>query len=318
MASYSLATWKCMETVANHWVSCLGGSLRNLSLPSQENVDKFIWWGYSRKKWKWATMVSYLSHISNVFKLKGIDASAFHSFKTKNMLRGVRNLDSIKIELPPKRKVFSLPLLKLLGHAVATSDWTIDSKSVFWTACCILFFGSLRIGEILSSNQNCFDPLTTLLWGDVVFNQDFVRIYIRFPKIFSPGGISIDLFEISDKNLCPVACLKKLKALKGLAQKKASLPVFCFKSGIFLTPATFNESLRNLLFQFLGEDSKCFTSHSFRAAIPAALADAPFLASKECIMGWGRWDSGAYMKYTRLKANKRRETFKVICSLFNI
>jgi hypothetical protein len=24
------------------------------------------------------------------------------------------------------------------------------------------------------------------------------------------------------------------------------------------------------------------------------------------------------MKYTRLKANKRRETFKVICSLFNI
>jgi hypothetical protein len=307
-----------MEIVANHWAECFGGKISNLRTPNQENLDKFVWWGYKEKNWKWSTMVSYLSQLANVFKLKGSDDAAFHSFRTKTLLRGVRNLDSINCNIPAKRKVFSFPLLKILGHAVACANWPEDSKRVFWTTCSIMFFGSLRVGEILAWNQYSFDPLTTLLWGDLVFDKDFVRIFIRFPKIFSAGGISIDLFEISDKSLCPVACLKKLRNSKNYQDRKNSDPVFRFNSGVLLTPKAFNETLRDLLFQFLGNEAKDFSSHSFRAAIPAALAEAPMLASKDSVMGWGRWDSDAYMKYTRLKSNQRKETFSVICSLFGL
>jgi hypothetical protein len=87
MASYSLSTWKSMEIVANHWAECFGGNLSNLRTPNQENLDKFVWWGYKEKNWKWSTMVSYLSQLANVFKLKGSDDAAFHSFRTKTLLR---------------------------------------------------------------------------------------------------------------------------------------------------------------------------------------------------------------------------------------
>ena len=44
----------------------------------------------------------------------------------------------------------SLPLLKLLSHELAKSDWTVDKKATVWAACTTAFFGSFRLGEILS------------------------------------------------------------------------------------------------------------------------------------------------------------------------
>jgi hypothetical protein len=76
--------------------------------------------------------------------------------------------------------------------------------------------------------------------------------------------------------------------------------------------------LRNLLKPLFGEEAMYFSSHSFRAAIPAALANHPKIASNEDIMGWGRWDSKAYEKYTRLKQNKRKETFESIWEIINV
>jgi hypothetical protein len=318
MASYSLATWKSMETVVKNWIDCFNCNCKSLTHPTQDNVEKFIWWGFHKKGWKWSTLVSYVSLMSNVFKLKGHDISTFGSFRTKNLLKGVRNLESVDIPIQNKRNVFTFPLLKLLGHAVANSNWSIDSKSIFWTTCSLLFFGSLRIGEILAANSNSFDPLTTLLWNDVFFGDDFVRLHIRFPKVFSAGGVTIDLFRISDKNLCPVACLLKLQKNKNSDFLGPTMPVFRFNSGILLTPKDFNATLRSLLSQILGKEAGVFSSHSFRAAIPAALAENPSLASKESVMGWGRWDSEAYQRYTRLKLKQRRHTFQVICSIFGL
>ena len=48
-----------------------------------------------------------------------------------------------------------------------------------------------------------------------------------------------------------------------------------------------------------------YSSHSFRAAISSALAKFPFLVSEDEIKCWGRWDSAAFKKYTRLKSDQR-------------
>jgi hypothetical protein len=124
------------------------------------------------------------------------------------------------------------------------------------------------------------------------------------------------LFKIENQSFCPVNGLVGLRNCVQTVDQSTS--VFMFKNGKLLTPSNFNKTLRELLKLELGNESDYFSSHSFRAAIPAMLAEHPNVASQETIMGWGRWDSKAYEKYTRLKLNKRKETFNTICALFSI
>jgi hypothetical protein len=92
--------------------------------------------------------------------------------------------------------------------------------------------------------------------------------------------------------------------------------VFMFSDNSLLTPSNLNETIKSLLLPVLGIKANNYSSHSFRSAIPSALADNPILASQNDIMGWGRWGSSAYTNYTKLQLNQRHHTFKKICSLF--
>jgi hypothetical protein len=157
--------------------------------------------------------------------------------------------------------------------------------------------------------------LTILLWKDIVFSENSIRIFIKLPKVFKKGGISVDLFAIENVNLCPVTVMQGLKLS---VEPSSNDPVFIFENGKLLTPSLFNKTLRLLLEPLLGNDAKQLSSHSFRAAIPAALANHPKTASKEEVMGWGRWDSKAFEAYTRLKENRRKETFESIWSVLNV
>jgi hypothetical protein len=65
------------------------------------------------------------------------------------MLKGAKNLSLYKNIFKPAKFVMSYQLLRILGHEIATSNWKQDSKTVFWSACCLAFFGSFRIAEIL-------------------------------------------------------------------------------------------------------------------------------------------------------------------------
>ena len=103
---------------------------------------------------------------------------------------------------------------------------------------------------------------------------------------------------------CPFRALRGLRNF-GLFKNEGKKPVFAFATGRLLTIATFNKTLRLLLSQHLGAISVEYSSHSFRAAISSALAKYPFLASENEIKCWGRWDSSAFKKYTRLKLAQR-------------
>ncbi len=65
------------------------------------------------------------------------------------MLKGAKNLATYNEIFKPAKFVMSFHLLKLIGHEIAKSNWDKDKKLVIWTACCIAFFGSFRLGEIL-------------------------------------------------------------------------------------------------------------------------------------------------------------------------
>ena len=92
----------------------------------------------------------------------------------------------------------TLPLLKLLGHEIAKSNWGENSKHTVWTAFIFAFFGSFRMGEILPQQEKSFSPRDTLLWGDKKFlEQNHILIHIKSPKSRLPQGEFVDIFSFS-------------------------------------------------------------------------------------------------------------------------
>ena len=85
-----------------------------------------------------------------------MDAGVFTSFQTKLQVRGGKNQVYLFLPPSPTRKVMTLEILKIVGHEIAIADWCSDSKRVFWAACCLLFFGSFRVGEIFSVSKKKF------------------------------------------------------------------------------------------------------------------------------------------------------------------
>ena len=245
-----------------------------------------------------------------------MDSSGFDNFVLKNILRGKENLEFYDEKVKETRKVMTLPLLKILGNEIAKSDWESNSKQVVWSAFTLAFFGSFRMGELLSPQENSFSPKDTLLWKDVKFlSPSHIIVHIKTPKSRLPDGEFVDIFEFGGHNVCPVKALARLRDSTLVAQDS---PVFQFSNGKFLTLGKVNSILPQLLAPHLGADSGHISGHSFRAAIPAILAKHPDVAGASDIMGWGRWKSEAYLSYMRLKLKQKQDAFSKIANLLNL
>jgi len=311
-AAYSKTTWKAYEAAYNSYFyfEVIKGRGENWPM-NQENLNEYISWATLDRKLKNSTIATYVAWLSSVHQLFGFSGKIFSSFTTKALLRGSNNL-SLSIHVPSHtRKVFSLSLLKLVGHSLSQQSWTEDSKQVYWTCICVAFFGSFRIGELLASREGGFDPVTTLLWKNVKLKSDHCLIHVESPKSNAKEGEFIDLFAVSGQDCCPISALKKLARSSG---SPASSPVFMFAGGKPLTPPVFNQTLRDLLRPVLGSSADQLSSHSFCAAIPSVLAKSPDLASDQDIKGWGRWDSPCYKRYTRLELDRKKYIYSKISS----
>ena len=314
-AAFSSSTWKSYESSWNNVICFCKDKNLDLSFPlSQKFVNSYINWLVLVKNLKYTTVSSYLSSLNTILKLKGFDSPNLESFMTKTLLRGGKTVSILKGDPRPTRKVMTLDLLKLLGHEIASSDWTEDSKRVFWSASCVLFFGSFRIGEILAEKDSCFDPTSCLLWKDILFREDSILIHVKLPKVRTEEGDYIDIFRFPEGSCCPVRALLGLKNLRKLS-KNSEKPVFAFENGKLLTAVSFNLCIRNLLKKHLGVKSMELSSHSFRAAIPSALAKFPDKSVKDNIKDWGRWDSPCFLRYTRHKMDQRRKIFDSVCTV---
>lgn len=210
----------------------------------------------------------------------------------------------------------TLPLLKLIGHQIAISDWTPDSKQVIWTCLLIAFFGSLRMGEILSIDENEFNKFETLLWDDVSFREDgSILLKIKITKTRNPHGESIDLFPFDGHKCCPVKALKNLFKRRTLEQKVGK-PVFAFYNGKLLTSGKINNILPILITPHMGSAAASeYKAHSFRAGIPSAISEHPEIANIRELKSWGRWSSDSYLLYTRLKINQKKDLWKMISAV---
>jgi hypothetical protein len=250
-----------------------------------------------------------MSNLRLIHKLRNLDTSNCESFLCKAEIRGVKNLQFYSDKEDGTKKVMTLPILRLLGHEIAVSEWPEKSKILIWSAFTLAFWGSFRMGELLPKNENTFNKYETLLWSDLRFvDDDSMQIHIKIPKTRTVNGEYVSIFSFIHYNCCPVQAIKCL-----MHKMKANLymdsPIFAYRSDQFLTMNKLNGILENLLEPHLGKDAKLYSCKSFRAALPSALAAFPNLGNKLAIKRWGRWNSEAFERYTRLNHNAKKEIF---------
>jgi hypothetical protein len=279
-----------------------------------ETFRRFAVWAVTIRKLQPSTVEAYCSALSCLHNLKGMIACKWSSDPIfKMFLKGAPNAACAALPKPNTRRVVTLPLLQLLGHRIALTNWDGATKQIVWTACTGAFFSSARLGEFLSNTEHIFDPSSTLLWSDIMFREDSVLLCVKNPKSGSVKGEFLDLFKFPGYNCCPVAAFKALRRKCNIQGAPAS-PVFLFPSGKLLTPATLNKTLSMLLQDMCRPGENSVSCHSFRAGIPTALSLFPDLVSNDEIKGWGRWQSDCYERYTRLKHDQKRKIFDKIAA----
>jgi hypothetical protein len=309
-ASMAASTWQRYASGWRAWQDFELHAATTFDWPlSREAIQAFAAFCVVEKKLKPSSVQTYISSLVKLHKLRG-----FHDYEVKDktttaILRGASNL-LMCAPTPPRstRRVMSLPLLKLLGHNLASTDWHPGTKQTIWAACLVGFFGTARMGELLASHETLLDPTATLTWRCVQYRPDnSYLIHIRLPKISTLEGDFIDIFPFPDQRWCPVAALKLLQQMQqaaGAGQPQQA--VFTYPTGRHLTREGLNGVLRTLLGDVCDFKTDTISCHSFRAAIPSALAAQPDQMSAEEIKLWGRWRSEAYQSYTRLKTGQKK------------
>ena len=314
-ASLTLNSWRRHFSALKQFEQFLGKTLDENHVMDRTCLENFAVFCL-QKKLKVDTIKAYIGGLKLWCELKGKETDSFDSKILKRILDGGKNLELYDIPKNPARKVFTLPLLKLMGHEIALSDWGKLDKQVIWAAIVVAFYGSTRLGEILCEKPDSFSAQESLLWNDVKFREDgSVIIRLKITKSKTPQGEYVDFFRLPNAKPCPVKCLEKLKSLRPDLNEFS--PVFRCSDGSYLTSKKLTEIIRKFLTPHLGSIAAEYSGHSLRAAIPSAIAEYPDLATTEDILSWGRWSSMAYSRYTRLKANKKKSIFSRIVEVIN-
>jgi hypothetical protein len=284
---------------------------RGLALPvSADFLHDYTKWALNTAKLRVGTVASYISSLRLLHILSKVDSSQFDDEFLKKLLQGGKNREIYR-PMANNRASISLPLLKVLGHQISRLAWGEWAKQTVWTACTVAFFGAFRMGELLPAREEGNNNSDTLLWRDIKLSRDHALVHIKCPKSKTAGGEQVDLFEFPGHGVCPIRALEKLREISaGISDK----PVFSFQSGTCLTSRTFNSILRDLLQPILGDNTRLVSGHSFRSAIPTILGKYPTLTNISDIKSWGRWQSGAYQRYMKLKKDQKRDIFQKIRS----
>ena len=314
-ASLAKSSWAKYQCGWNAFFEYEKASRTSFTWPiSREVMRGFAVYCIAEKKLKPSSTQTYISAVVCLHKIKGYPNYDAHDELVSTILKGATNLlMAAPVPWTNKRRVVTLPMLKHIGHKLATSGWSDTTQQCIWSTCLTAFFGSARMGELLAESESAFDPLSTLTWAHVQFRKDdSILLFLRMPKSGAKEGEYIDIFPFEGP-CCPVRALERHYALqKSLGFGRPTDPVFTLPSGKYLTSAKLNNILRGLLSDIIDYKKDTVSCHSFRAGIPSTLSRFPELASSEDIKSWGRWSSSCYETYSRLRLDQKRKIFKKI------
>ena len=272
----------------------------------------YVGWLLDVRKVAASTVEKYLSGVRLAHLKAGFTVPALKPDIIKAIIDGKAQSEKIKARLEGKaeRLAVTPATLKLLKHELKKCNWSLAKKRLTWLICTLAFNGSFRIGELLSTDQNQFDPQTCLFGKDVSVenwlqgseNTKLLKIWLKSPKELKFGkGIMVEVFKTKNE-LCPVAAYEKWRNISKVA-KTSTKPAFRLENGLLYTGKQFNSDLQKLLGKHIDYKQTKILSHSFRAGLATAMAKLGY--SDEEICKIGRWNSTAFVAYVKTARIKR-------------
>ena len=175
---------------------------------------------------------------------------------------------------------------------------------MLWAACCLAFFGFLRLAECTVPNDRDFDPQDHLTLQDISFHHasspqvTFVTIKRSKTDPFWQG-ITLILESVSNGSV--------LGSARG--QDRTIVPI-C-RWSVYLTRQRLVNQLHQAL-QKSGLDSSKYNGHSFRISAATAAAEKGVEDSMIKTLGW--WESSAYTRYIKIPREQLASYTRVLVS----
>ena len=285
---------------------------------TKNDVLLFTSWLLTIRKVKATSAEVYLSALRQIHIVKGLEPPSLRPDIVKTILQGAKHQNTAKdrLENTPKRLPVTVTMMKMIKLELGNQGFTYKKMRLIWAVCSLSFFGGTRIHEILSRNENSFDPAYTLLTRDINLKEvkigkskeKILTLRLKSPKEDRVGKeIMIDIYA-SQGLLCPIKAYEKWQKTNPPAED--AKPAFRDEHGIPLTGRKLNEILKKCLSQHINYEDGFVTSHSFRAGIASLMGTMGYSDSE--IMAIGRWSSSAFENYIKLPRTKRAEMARKI------
>ena len=310
-------TWGVYKTARNKLLECAGEMGFSPTLPLSEEITlTFLTWLRSQNVKK-STMESYLSGLRQYHLAEGVKPPVFRTDIVKIVMEGWENMqDDKKLNT---RYPCTPSILKLLKNQLRLDNMDNSTKIMIFAAATIGFFGGFRMSELLSRQENSYDPKYTLLKQDVAINSTTVNgkkvrmlsIKLKNSKTSKSSEI-VDVYE-NDSAICPVKAYTKLsKTTKAMAN---DYPMFSNEKGKLLTVRKLNVHLHRLVNSKLTGCRGKVTAHSFRAGLTSIFGSLGY--ADEELKRFGRWSSRAFELYIKSNRTKRAGVAKLSREIAN-
>ena len=258
-----------------------------------------------------ATIKVYLAAIRNSHVSAGLHSHFYQqlSSRLQLVLKGIKKTQAITQPVKSRLPI-TLNIMRDI-KSLLSSQPNSYLHIMIWAACCLAFFGFLRVSEFTVPGDNLFDESSHLSFNSIsIDNRDNPRqlkLIIKQSKT-DPfrRGVNIYLGVTSD-TICPLRGILPYLVLRGSHPG----PLFMFEDGKSLTCHRFSMELNNIL-QKLNLDKHLYNTHSFR--IGAATSARQACIPDSYIKMLGRWKSDAYLHYIKTPPQELARLSKCITS----
>ena len=322
--SLAQRTWGVYKTAENHLAKCAADTGNPMTPPlGRRDILLFVGWLLNTRKVRPTTVESYLSGLRTIHLVNGFDTQCLRPEIVKSIITGAKNITAIEDRAcaKPRRVPVTLTLLKLLKIELNKLDKTPQFKKLTWAISCILFFGALRVHEILSREALSYDPNFTLLQENLKLkivdvegkDMQILQILLKSPKENRVGNkVVIDIYE-NGSCCCPVKAFNNW--MSTLPPTQRGKPAFVLQNGQAYTGSLLNKTLKKCFEKHVPKELGFVSSHSFRSGVASMMGNLGW--SDEDIKALGRWSSSAFETYIRLPRTKRASMARRLAGTVN-
>jgi hypothetical protein len=178
VASLSRNTWKRYNSAYNLWLVFCEKAKINPDIEKLSSCKSdFIIWCWKRGSPSVNTIKIYLSELS---KLESLALALRNGGENLDLilLKGLENLRSNEKRQSRPVTPVTVKILTDIRSSLAKEKDHLSGQSV-WTCCLVAFWGAFRLSELLGKTERGFDKFSDLLWEDIRFEADKVKIKIK-------------------------------------------------------------------------------------------------------------------------------------------